>query len=104
MGFCAGDYARIVVQFLQMGPVRFITMPGEFSPEMVIGVPTDFDTPEGVAKYFQRADVHLTGADFTLPGLARPASTHPPSRGLLTTILQGGSRLRRVGHVLRHHL
>ena len=43
-------------------------MPGEFSPELVIGVPTDFDTPEGIAKYFLRPDVHLTGPDFVLPG------------------------------------
>ena len=68
IGASPGQFARLVVQYLRIGPIQIITMPGEFSPELVVGVPADFDTPEGEAKYFLRPDVHYTGARFTLPG------------------------------------
>ena len=64
----AGDFTTLVIAYLRLGPLRFISMPGEFSPELVIGVPRDFDTPEGVTKYFKRPDLHPTGPDFVLPG------------------------------------
>jgi hypothetical protein len=63
-----GDFASLIISYLRLGPLRFVTLPGEFSPELVIGVPRDFDTPEGTAKYFKRPDLHPVGPDFTLPG------------------------------------
>ena len=63
-----GQFARVDVRYVRMGQVQFVTMPGEFSPELSIGVPADFDTPEGAAKYFNRPDVHYTGPDFVIPG------------------------------------
>ena len=79
-----------------MGPVKFIGLPGEFSPELVIGVPSDFDTPEGVAKYFARPDVHPTGADFTLPG---PPCAWARWRHRITAHWRTPSRAPAVGRV-----
>jgi hypothetical protein len=82
---CIGDFASLIISYLRLGPLRFVTLPGEFSPELVIGVPRDFDTPEGTAKYFKRPDLHPVGPDFTLPGKAErkrgvQVLAYPPRR------------------------
>mgnify|MGYP001135585325 CR=1 FL=1 len=63
-----GNFARIEVHLARLGPLRFVTIPGEMSPELSIGVPLDFDTPEGTAKYYVNPDVHPTGEDYYFPG------------------------------------
>jgi hypothetical protein len=73
---------RLHVAYARVGPVKFIALPGEFSPELVVGVPRDFDTPDlGVRKYYRRPALHATGPAYVLPG----PSVHPLClRGVVT--------------------
>jgi len=61
-----GDVLRTRVSFVRLGEVGFLFMPGELPPEMVLGLPDDFTTD--VAKYYDRPELHATGAEYSIPG------------------------------------
>jgi hypothetical protein len=61
-----GDVIKTQISHLSLGEVGFLFMPGELPPELVIGVPTDFDTsPE---RYYLTPELHAVGADYDFPG------------------------------------
>lgn len=64
-----GNYLRSEVQYLRLGPVQFITAPLELPPELATGLPADFDTPQGVLRYYNNPELHATGSRFELPGV-----------------------------------
>jgi len=84
-----------MISYLRLGALRFVTLPGEFSPELVIGVPRDFDDPESVPKYFERPDLHPTGADFVLPGTTQGARSAECSASSELMLVNG----QRVGRL-----
>ena len=64
-----GDHMYVEVQYARLGPLRLVALPGEFSPELVIGVPPDFDEPAAYAKYYRYPERHPLGAEYTFPGM-----------------------------------
>ncbi|MCP5148659.1 MAG: hypothetical protein H6986_11115 [Pseudomonadales bacterium] len=62
-----GDVLRTQLAHLDLGDVGILWMPGELPPELVHGLPEDFNTapPE---KYYEQPHLHAVGADYKLPG------------------------------------
>jgi hypothetical protein len=62
-----GDVLRTQLAHLDLGDVGILWMPGELPPELVHGLPADFDSapPE---KYYDKPHLHAVGADYRLPG------------------------------------
>ena len=61
-----GDVLESRITHLDLGDVGFLFVPGELPPELVIGVPGDFDDhPE---RYYAEPDLHATGAAYDFPG------------------------------------
>jgi len=62
-----GDVLRTQLAHLDLGDVGILWMPGELPPELVHGLPADFNTapPE---KYYTEPHLHAVGADYKLPG------------------------------------
>ena len=62
-----GDVIKSRLVHLDLGDVGFLFMPGELPPELVIGLPRDFDsTPE---KYYRDdLDLHAVGSKYEIPG------------------------------------
>lgn len=62
-----GDVIRTQLAHLDLGDVGILWMPGELPPELVHGLPEDFNTapPE---KYYEQPHLHAVGADYKLPG------------------------------------
>lgn len=62
-----GDVLRTQLAHLDLGDVGILWMPGELPPELVHGLPADFNTapPE---KYYDYPHLHAVGADYRLPG------------------------------------
>jgi len=48
--------------------IKWLTIPGEFAPELITGVPSNFDTPEGTAQYYLYPQYHATQENYTFPG------------------------------------
>ncbi len=61
-----GDVLKTQVTWVGLGDVGFLFMPGEISPELVIGLPSDFQT--NTARYYTEPDLHAVGADYQIPG------------------------------------
>ena len=62
-----GDVVKTRVSFLDLGSVGFVFLPGELPPELVVGLPADFDTD--TSKYFVDGEgLHAEGSDYELPG------------------------------------
>ncbi|MEY3146875.1 MAG: hypothetical protein RL688_94, partial [Actinomycetota bacterium] len=62
-----GNVFKTRISFLDLGSVGFIFMPGEVPPELVVGLPTDFDT--NTAKYYlDGPGLHAEGVDYDFPG------------------------------------
>ena len=62
-----GDVIRTQLAHLDLGDVGILWMPGELPPELVHGLPDDFNTaPPG--KYYEQPHLHAVGADYKLPG------------------------------------
>eukprot|EP00002_Diphylleia_rotans_P007625 TRINITY_DN17285_c0_g1_i1.p1 TRINITY_DN17285_c0_g1~~TRINITY_DN17285_c0_g1_i1.p1 ORF type:complete len:617 (-),score=127.58 TRINITY_DN17285_c0_g1_i1:140-1990(-) len=66
-----GNFAVTKTSFFQIGQAAFGTIPGELSPELAHGVPSDFDTPEGIAKYYHKGHLHAVGPNYTMPGVMK---------------------------------
>lgn len=47
--------------------LKMQSMPGEHAPELVTGVPADFDTPAGL-RYYENPNLHAVGSEFAFPG------------------------------------
>ena len=62
----AGDVIGSQIAHVDLGDVGLLFMPGELPPELVRGLPEDFETdPE---KYYREPHLHAVGADYTIPG------------------------------------
>lgn len=63
----SGDVVKTRISFLDLGSVGFLFMPGELPPELVVGLPADFDT--ATSKYYiDGPGLHAEGADYDFPG------------------------------------
>lgn len=62
----AGDVVASRVTHLDLGEVGFVFMPGEIPPELVVGVPADFD--DNTDAYYRDPELHAVGADYDFPG------------------------------------
>lgn len=62
-----GDVFRSQIAHVDFGDVGMLYMPGELPPELVAGLPEDFETapPE---KYYREPHLHAVGADYEIPG------------------------------------
>lgn len=62
-----GDVFKTQISHLDFGDVGMLWMPGELPPELVHGLPDDFNTapPE---KYYNEPHLHAVGADYIIPG------------------------------------
>ena len=62
-----GDVFQTQVAHVDFGDVGMLYMPGELPPELVTGLPDDFETapPE---KYYREPHLHAVGADYKIPG------------------------------------
>jgi len=74
-----GRYIQMPLAYARLGPVRLVALPGEFSPELVIGVPDDFDAPDAVGRYYERPERHVVGAAYTFPGTSAPGCGRNPN-------------------------
>ena len=61
-----GDVLKSQITWVSLGDVGFLFMPGELSPELVIGLPADFESNS--AAYYTEPDLHAVGADYQIPG------------------------------------
>lgn len=62
----AGDVVRTSLVHLSLGDVGFLFLPGELPPELVVGVPADFDEAPGL--YYRTPERHAVGAAYDFPG------------------------------------
>jgi hypothetical protein len=60
-----GDVLQTRLVFVDVGGVGFLFMPGELPPELVVGLPDDFDD---TATYYDEPALHATGDDYAIPG------------------------------------
>jgi hypothetical protein len=62
-----GDVFRSQIAHVDFGDVGMLYMPGELPPELVKGLPDDFESapPE---KYYREPHLHAVGADYQIPG------------------------------------
>ncbi|MFW2390118.1 MAG: hypothetical protein ACN4G0_17410, partial [Polyangiales bacterium] len=62
-----GDVIGSQIAHIDFGNVGILFMPGELPPELVSGLPDDFETaaPE---KYYREPHLHAVGADYEIPG------------------------------------
>ena len=62
-----GDVITSQIAHVDFGTVGMLFMPGELPPELVAGLPDDFETaaPE---KYYREPHLHAVGADYQIPG------------------------------------
>ena len=60
-----GDVLQTRLVFVDVGGVGFLFLPGELPPELVVGLPDDFDD---TATYYDEPDLHATGDDYDIPG------------------------------------
>ena len=65
-----GDWMETETKFIRIGSFKLISIPGELAPELSTGLPKDFDTAAGTAAYYSNPLLHVTGADYTMPGCA----------------------------------
>eukprot|EP00004_Rigifila_ramosa_P027445 TRINITY_DN895_c0_g1_i1.p1 TRINITY_DN895_c0_g1~~TRINITY_DN895_c0_g1_i1.p1 ORF type:complete len:626 (-),score=116.65 TRINITY_DN895_c0_g1_i1:24-1901(-) len=65
-----GDFARVTLALVRIGPAVMVTVPGDLASEVANGLPSDFDiVPD--SKYYLRPDLHAVGANYTLPGVLK---------------------------------
>eukprot|EP00004_Rigifila_ramosa_P019125 TRINITY_DN482_c0_g2_i1.p1 TRINITY_DN482_c0_g2~~TRINITY_DN482_c0_g2_i1.p1 ORF type:complete len:647 (-),score=142.41 TRINITY_DN482_c0_g2_i1:40-1884(-) len=65
-----GSFAKSEVGLIEIGDIKMLSIPGELSPELAHGLPTDFDTA-AISKYYLRSEYHTLGADYALEGVAK---------------------------------
>ncbi len=68
--FRVGNHLQSAVEYVQIGPVGMMFLPGEIPSELTMGLPAGFrSTPENW--YEEPIGRHAFGADYTIPGYAR---------------------------------
>jgi hypothetical protein len=64
-----GDHLRTAVEYLKIGPVGMMFLPGEVPGELTVGLPAKFgETPE--KWYAEEPGRHAFGAEYEIPGYA----------------------------------
>jgi hypothetical protein len=64
-----GDHLRSAVEYVRIGPVGMMFLPGEIPGELTVGLPAGFrSTPQHW--YEEAAGTHAFGNDYTIPGYA----------------------------------
>lgn len=61
-----GDVVRTRLTRLDLGDVGFMFMPGELPPELVVGLPDDFETAPD--QYYREPELHAVGEEYQFPG------------------------------------
>lgn len=66
-----GEFFQVPISYLDFGRVGMLFLPGEFPPELVIGLPADFDTNPD--RYYRERNANgqptsAVGADYAIPG------------------------------------
>jgi hypothetical protein len=68
--FRVGNHLSSAVEYVRIGPVGMMFLPGEIPGELTIGLPAGFrDTPENW--YEEAIGRHAFGAEYTIPGYTR---------------------------------
>jgi len=71
-----GNHLQSAVDYVRIGPVGMMFLPGEIPGELTIGLPADFRvTPENW--YEEPPGRHAFGADYTIPGYTRRRMADP---------------------------
>ncbi|MEJ2523580.1 MAG: hypothetical protein P8080_12020, partial [Gammaproteobacteria bacterium] len=74
--FRLGNHLQSAVEYVRVGPVGMMFMPGEIPSELTIGLPAGFRaTPEDW--YEEPIGRHAFGAEYTIPGYARNRMADP---------------------------
>jgi len=66
-----GNFALASLSLARFDTITMFTVPGELAPEIANGLPTDFDLPDSVSKYYQNPQFHPLGKDYVLPGVLK---------------------------------
>lgn len=66
-----GNFVPAKFVHVKFGPVDLVTIPGEVCPEVMNGVPVDFDDEDSVSKYYERPDTHTVGKDYVMAGVLK---------------------------------
>jgi hypothetical protein len=65
--FRVGDHLRSAVEYVRIGPIGMMFLPGEIPGELTAGLPAGFrSTPQNW--YEEPLGLHAFGADYTIPG------------------------------------
>jgi hypothetical protein len=65
--FRVGDHLRSAVEYVRIGPVGMMFLPGEVPGELTVGLPADFrSSPQNW--YEEAGGTHAFGASYTVPG------------------------------------
>ena len=64
-----GNFMQTEAKYLKLGPMKFITIPGELAPELSIGLPLNFNLPSSIPLYYDEPEVHATGEAYSMPGV-----------------------------------
>jgi hypothetical protein len=64
-----GEYFDSITNFVDFGPIKWLTAPAEIPPELFVGFPSDFLT--NTSKYYKNPRNHAVGADYKIPGWGR---------------------------------
>jgi len=83
-----GDVVKTRVSFLDFGSVGFVFLPGELPPELIVGLPADFDTATE-RYYIDGPGLHAEGPDYDFPGYV----TSLVDRSVLFTVGLGEDEL-----------
>jgi hypothetical protein len=65
--FRVGDHLRSAVEYVRIGPVGMMFLPGEIPGELTAGLPAGFRSQPG-NWYEEPLGLHAFGADYTIPG------------------------------------
>jgi hypothetical protein len=63
-----GDVVKTQVMHVSFGDVGMLFVPGEVSSELVVGLPSDFNTAPATKYYHDAANDHSVGSQYVIPG------------------------------------
>lgn len=64
-----GEFIKSLAIYVDFGPFKILTAPGEVPPESYTGLPLDFNT--NITKYYRNPQNHATGSQYQLTGNIR---------------------------------
>lgn len=74
--FRLGDHLQSAVEYVRIGPVGMMFLPGEIPGELTMGLPAGFRTTPG-DWYAEPLGRHAFGPDYTIPGYTRRRMAEP---------------------------